>query len=76
MKETAAYERLLPLQGVCVPRLLAAGFTDEPAYFVATEYIEVWKHGHQAWPISAPLWLIVSAGNLLNCRPARFCLHA
>ncbi|KAK9805493.1 hypothetical protein WJX72_001306 [[Myrmecia] bisecta] len=39
--EAEAYERLQPLQGLHVPRLLAHGFTlDGDGYFVATEFIE------------------------------------
>ncbi len=40
--EAGAYERLQPLQGVIVPRLLAHGYTlGGDAYFTATEIIEV-----------------------------------
>lgn len=41
-QEVAAYQRLKHLQGVCVPQLLAHGYTlGGSAYFVATKFIEV-----------------------------------
>ena len=41
-QEVAAYQRLKHLQGMCVPQLLAHGYTlGGSAYFVATKFIEV-----------------------------------
>ena len=42
-EEAAVYTKLQHLQGLCVPRLLAHGHTlGGAAYFVATEFVEVW----------------------------------
>ena len=41
-QEVAAYQQMEHLQGVCVPQLLAHGYTlGGSAYFVATKFIEV-----------------------------------
>ncbi len=41
-KEAAVYKALQHLQSLCVPRLLAQGYTlGGRAYFVATEFMEV-----------------------------------
>ena len=45
-QEVAAYQTMKHLQGVCVPRLLAHGYTlGGSAYSVATEFIEVQCYG-------------------------------